>query len=230
MFSPASDAIAQVEQALQNPTAHWSVDTQGLAPLIIESISAVYPSYNYSDLTNATSEVFKVLRETGGCLPTSSVLLASVPLSQLAKPNWFSAPEARKWQNLTRVGRKMFAGPLLLLSGASDSIIPYNDSISSSVLSTVKDTCSLMASEGWAESLELAGYEDMDHFPVIQASQGRWLQWVKDRLSPTVPTLPKGCSLEYMSGFRTQFMADSGPLPNFLVEWANGTDEWMYSL
>lgn len=229
VFAPPPDAIAQIEQALQDPTARWSADTQLLQPLTIDAITAVYPSYNWKGLTNVTSQVFnEVYEPSQGCLPTESVLFGSIPLTELASPGWTQDPDVRRWRNLTQVGRKNFAGPLLLLAGVSDSIIPYNDSISSSVLSTVQATCDLLQREHSAESLELVGYQHMDHFPVIQASQGRWLAWVKDRLSGTLPALPGGCTIGEVAGFRTAYTAMSGAEPNFLVEWTNNT--WEYTL
>jgi len=230
-LSPAPDAIAQEEQALQYPEAHWSVDTQFLQPLTIDAVTAVYPSYDWKGFTNLTSQLFHdVYEKSQGCLPTQSVLFDGLPLKEFAKPGWTQDPAVRRWQNLTRIGRKDFVGPLLLLHGASDSIIPYDDSISSSVLSTVRDTCALMQRESSAESLELVAYRDMDHFSVIQASQGRWLAWVNARLAGSCPSLPAGCAIQEASGFRTEYTARSGPAPNFLVDSVDSMDRWKFSL
>lgn len=111
-----------------------------------------------------------------------------------------------------------------------DGIISYNDSIPGSILSTVQDTCEAMNAGGWTASLELVGYQHTAHFPVIQASQGRWLSWVKDRLPGTAPAPLIGCAIGEVAVFRTESTAMTGPLPNFVVSWANRTNIWQYAL
>lgn len=229
-FAPAADAIAQVEQALQNPDRYWTYNALGLQPMLNDAVTAVYPDYNWAGLTNVSSHIFHDFYETSqGCLPTQSALFGGVPLDQLARPGWTDDALVRQWQNLTRVGRKPFAGPLFVIHGAVDSIIPYNDSISSAVLSTVEDTCTMLHESDSPESLEFEAYEYMDHFPVIQASEGRWLSWVREQLSDQAPQVPAGCTINTIHGFRTESTYQA-TVPNFLVEWVNETLVWQYTL
>lgn len=229
-FTPPPDSIAQWEQALQYPQARWAHTTFALAALEIDATTAVYPSYAHKGFTPLAAQRFlDTYEKSQGCLPTASVLFSTLPQDSIAVANWTSDPDVRRWQNLTRVGRKKFAGPLLLLQGASDSYSPYNESISSSLLTTVQDTCDCLQREHWAESLEFVAYSGMDHFPIIQASQTKWLPWIKDRFSAQAPSLGSGCAISEVSGFRTEYTIP-GPQPNFLVEWADKMDSWEYTL
>lgn len=228
-FSPVGDAIALIEQAEQHPNTVWSFNAKSLGPMTMHSITSVYPAYNWRGLTKASSKVFDLYKKVQGCLPTQTLLFFGIlSIDQFSKPNWTKDPIVKQWQKLTAVGRKRFAGPLLVLAGEIDGIIPYNDTISSSLVSTVQDTCDLMKKEGWSESLELVGYPQMAHFPVIQASQSKWLAWVKDRL--TGSTCPTGCGHSEMKGFRTEYTLEAGPSQNFLLEWVNSTYSWEYSM
>jgi hypothetical protein len=147
-----------------------------LQHLLIHTITVTYPAYHWRGFTKAVSDMsFNFYEKVQGCLPTQTVLFGSLSLDQFAKPGWTKNAYVKRWQKLTEVGRKKFAGPLLVLHGGIDGIIPYNDTISSSIVSTVQDTCDIMSKSKWSESLELVGYQNVAHFPVIQASQSKWL-------------------------------------------------------
>ena len=111
----------------------------------------------------------------------------------------------------------------MIIAGETDVVVPL-----SSVESAVDDTCIIMAEEHVQESLEMLTYADMDHFPVIQASQMRWLAWVKERLTGKEVS-KAGCVRVEVNGYRTQFTLQS-VTPNFLLTWAGTQEAWMYSL
>ena len=89
-FAPPPDTIAEEEQALLNPLAHWS--KLASAPfqkiLAIDATTAIYPPYNWKGFTNTTSQLFHDIYERSeGCLPTASVLFAgSVSYTHLTLP------------------------------------------------------------------------------------------------------------------------------------------------
>ena len=75
---------------------------------------------------------------------------------------------------------------MLLIAGnanGSDGIIPYDGPYSSALLTTVHELCDLMEKGGWSQSLEVVGFKGVTHFPVIQASESMWLDWIKQRLN-----------------------------------------------
>lgn len=230
-FAPAADPIAQVEAALQTPAAPWALATFSIQTFSIAAITAVFPSYKRKGLTDTSAKIFDDIYEPSqGCLPTQNLLFGNLAQDQLARTGWTNDTQVKQWQSLSSVGRKNFAGPLLVIEGEADAVVPYNASTSAAVLSTVKDTCAMLQDDGSTESLELVAYPDMNHFAVIQASQSRWLGWTKDRLSGIAPGLPNGCAIGEASGFRTAHTAQAGALPNFLLEWVNQTFVWQYAL
>ncbi|KAK4495502.1 hypothetical protein PRZ48_013834 [Zasmidium cellare] len=234
LLAPAASPIDIIEQAIENPDAPWSIPGQTLQILTIQSVTAVYPSYKWAGFTNVSANIFfNAYEKFQGCLPTQNILYGALPPSQYAQRGWTNASEVKAWQELTRVGNKRFAGPVLLLAGnnnGSDGIIPYDLPISASILSSVHHLCGLMEKGGWEESLQVVGYKDVNHFPVIQASEGMWLDWIKQRLNGAAPGPPSGCSIGSKKAFRGGKDSFQTIPPNFLVEWANATDQWQYSL
>lgn len=234
LLAPAASPIDIIEDAIENPDAAWSIPGHSLQTLTIASVTAVYPSYNWAGFTNVSADIFFNAHERfQGCIPTLNIVYGTTPPSQLARPGWSNASEVRAWQNLTRVGNKRFAGPILLLAGnnnGSDGIIPYDGPLSSSVLSSVHHLCDLMEQRGWDESLQVVGFKDVNHFPLIQASQSMWLDWIKQRLNGVSSSPPSGCSIGSVGAFRDGRDSFQAISPNFLVEWVNATDQWQYSL
>lgn len=142
---------------------------------------------------------------------------------ELAVPNWYDAPTVQEYAKLSESGRKQFKGPLLIVSGKADIVVPLD-----TVEPAVDDTCTMLKQEHWNESLELVTYSAMDHFPSIQASQMKWLQWIKDRLNG-VPAPKAGCVKSAVYGFRTDDTFKTA-YPNFLEGWASVEESWKYGL
>ena len=142
---------------------------------------------------------------------------------QLTQPGWNTHPTVQQYAKLVETGRKKFKDPLLVLGGSEDAIIAH-----SSLQPTVNDTCTMLKQGGWNKSLEFVTYENMNHFPLIQASSMRRLQWAKNRLSDE-PAPAKGCVQSLATGFQTQFTVQTAG-PNFLVEAASAQAPWQYAL
>lgn len=192
----------------------------------------MYPSYNLSGLTDQTLDIYKnAFERYEVCLPTSNLLFGPL-LANITKPGWQDAPQVEAWANLTRVGDKRFAGPVLLIAGnsnGSDGIIPY-EGYPSAILSTVDDLCHLVDAGGWEQSLEVVGFKNVTHFPVIQASENLWLDWIKRRLNGAVPEPARGCSIGSVEAFRGGKDTVQALSPNFLLTAVNTTDAWETSL
>lgn len=135
------------------------------------------------------------------------------------KQGWYKDPTAKKWADRVAVGRKAFAGPLLVLNGADDHVVRPGG-----VEQAVKDTCGFAKNS----SLEHVVFSAMDHFSAIQAGQLKWMGWIKDRLSgKTVGK--KGCYSEVVQGLRTDFTV-SALGPNFFLSFFGPQESWKYSL
>jgi pimeloyl-ACP methyl ester carboxylesterase len=224
--------------AIAPPTRHFELLAQNLAdpaqaeapvittqqPALIAAVTAAFPSFNYTGLTPLSYDRWmNVLAPLSGCFPTTVNVFADVSLDQLAEPGWNTHPTVQQYANISQNGRKRFKGPLLVLAGDSDQVVSVRQ-----MTSAVNDTCNMLKQEGWKESLEFVTYQDMNHFPVIQASSMKWLPWVKDRLSGKLVS-GTGCVKSVADGFRTDFTVETLG-PNFLVEWASPQDSWQFLL
>lgn len=223
-IAPPTRVVDQVDQALANNSLPFAGITMGIQPNVIAAITAVYPSYNFSGLTPVSYDRWNnVLMPVQGCFPTNNIVFSDLTPDQLARPGWTKDPTVLSYAKLAETGRKRFKGPLLVLSGESDVVIPET-----AVRSAVEDTCSMLESQKWDESLELITYGGMNHFPTVQASQTKWLGWIKERLLGE-PAPLAGCTTSRVSGLRTEFTPQT-PFPNFLQAWADPSDAWQYTL
>jgi pimeloyl-ACP methyl ester carboxylesterase len=223
-IAPPTRTIDHLKDAFGNVTQTWAQLIIAGQPKLIAAVTAVFPSYNYTGLTSVSYDRwFNVLEPLDGCLPTDSLAFTNVTTDELAVANWYDAPEVQEYAKLSESGRKKFKGPLLVISGEADIVVPHD-----TVEPAVDDTCSMLTHEHWDESLEFVSYSAMDHFPSIQASQIKWLPWIKDRLSG-VPVSKSGCVKSLVNGFRTDDTFQSAE-PNFLEGWASTDESWKYSL
>lgn len=233
LISPAASPIDITEEAVKNPTLPWAIPGLALAELTIASVNAVYPSYNLSGYTAQAYDIFHNAYEPYQvCLPTSNILFGPI-ITNITKTGWQNTPEVMAWQNLTRVGNKRFAGPLLIMAGnyhGSDGIIPYDGPFKSAILTTAHELCDMNNKSGWGESLEVVGYSGVSHFSVIQASEGMWLDWIKKRVRGVAPAPRAGCRFRNMEAFRDGNATDQVLAPNFLVELPYPQGSWQYTL
>lgn len=223
-IAPPTRTIDHLKDAFGNTTQTWAQVIIAAQPKLIAAVTAVFPSYNYSGLTPVSYDRwFNVLKPLDGCLPTDGLAFMNLTSDELAVANWYDAPEVNDFAELAETGRKRFKGPLLVVSGEADIVVPLD-----TVEPAVDDTCSMLEQGQWNESLEMVIYSAMDHFPSIQASQMKWLPWIKDRLSG-VPVSKPGCVKSVVNGFRTNDTLQS-TTPNFLEGWASPEESWKYSL
>jgi pimeloyl-ACP methyl ester carboxylesterase len=233
LIAPAASPLDIIEDAVVNPDVPWATPGLILQTQTISAVNAVYPSYNLAGFTDRALDIYQNAYERYEvCLPTSNLLFGPI-ISNITKSGWRNAPEVEAWANLTRVGNKRFAGPVLLIAGdanGSDGIIPYDGPYSSAILTTVRDLCDLMDKGGWEQSLEVVGFKNVTHFPVIQASENMWLSWIKQRLNGAAPAPPSGCSIGSMEAFRGGKDTVQSLALNFLLTAVNATDSWKATL
>ncbi|KAK9245496.1 Alpha/Beta hydrolase protein [Lipomyces tetrasporus] len=198
-IAPTTRTIDLLEQALVNSLQPWAGTLITGQPKIIEAVTALYPSYNYSGLTPTSADRwFNVIQPLQACLPTDYFAFQGVPLDQLAQAGWSKHDAVQNYGKRSETGRKEFKGPLLVIAGKEDTIVPHF-----TIESAVDDTCSMTNNARSWEPLEMVTYANMDHFPVIQASELKWLNWVKDRLTGK-PLSQHGCVKNVMEGYRTE--------------------------
>ncbi|KAH6876552.1 Alpha/Beta hydrolase protein [Thelonectria olida] len=191
---------------------------------VIDSISKTYPKYNYAGLTPKSYDRWhNVLAKVEGCFPILFQVFGDLAVSDLAKPKWYNDPLVEEWAERVQAGRKPFAGPLLVLNGDEDHVVRHEG-----VDAAVKATCDLVEGLRAKDSVEHVTYPGMDHFSVIQASQLKWMGWIKDRLAGE-KLESKACSSTVTPRLRT----DSNPqssAPNFFLSFFGPEESWKYNL
>ena len=224
-LAPPTNYFDELDLALKNTSAPFASGIIGAQTRINAAVTAVYPAYNDSGMTPLAYDLWhNVFKKVNGCLPTDvTTFLASTP-DQLSRPGWTNNTYVQQYSKIATVGNKKFAGPLLILQGEQDEVVAYPV-----VQAAAKGLCKNSAYSSGQMSLEMVSYQAMDHFSVIQASQHKWLSWVKDRLNGR-GSAAKGCVFERQEGLRTDFTVKT-TAPNFLVEWADPlTEFWKYVL
>ncbi|KAK2747879.1 hypothetical protein FQN55_004756 [Onygenales sp. PD_40] len=224
-FAPPANLIVNAEQAIMNPSEPWASTILGSQPRLIDAVTVAFPSYNYSGMSmEAYDRWSNIIQPLSGCLPTETLVFSDMAWEDLAQPDWTKDETVQTYSKMIDTGRKKFKGPLLVLAAEKDTVVPLD-----SIVSVVDDTCQLSKREHWGESIEMVTYAGMNHFSVIQASQIKWLAWVKERLSSSPSHAKPGCVKSAMEGFRTQYTPDVG-FPNFLQGWASPDEFWKYLL
>jgi hypothetical protein len=208
--------------------AYWtenSIASPGLLAqsAVIDSISKIYPKYNYTGFTSTGYDRWhNVIAKVKGCFPVLALVTMDLAPTNIVKSGWYKDPTAKKWADRVAVGRKTFSGPLLIINGADDHVVRPEG-----IDAAVKDTCDLAKKTGNKEAVEHATFSGMDHFSAIQASQMKWMDWVKSRLSGK--TLEKGCSERLVEGLKTNDTVHTLG-PNFFLSYFDTAESWKYSL
>lgn len=227
-LAPPTGVIEHVRRARSdhdaNRTHLWTSALLSFQTPLIKGITAAYPSLNLSGMTELGRDRWVNVQEAvQGCLPTKQVASIGAPLAELAYRNWTEYPTVLEFEERTEFGRRPLRGPLLIMSGDLDAIADID-----SLKETITATCEILESGGFQESVQFVECIGMNHFPVIQASQGKWLGWVRERFFSS-GSANSGCSTEVVEGFRGK-EAINTLFPNFLLETAGAGNNWKYSL
>ena len=138
--------------------------------LVVRGLQSVFSGYNISNVfTDEGTRRFRLVEEVQGCNPVCSQLLAD---PAVYRPEWYHEARVEKYVNITAAGSHEFAGPLLVVQGTADPLVPANvtDVI-------VNSTCELYP----GRDLEYQRYERATHVPAMYAAQRNWLAWIEDR-------------------------------------------------
>lgn len=218
----AQKLVASVPPAQVATLPFWALTIiNNIQTMLPPSISAVYPSYNFSGFTDLTYDRWNnVLAAVQGCLPTTQLAFAGVPATELVKPGWDANPTVLEWAERVAVSGKNFVGPLLLIVGTDDVVSVE------SINTAVDRSCKADPDQ----ALEMVTYSNMEHFPVIDASRQKWMDWIKGKFvneGYNVTCGGKGvCGKKsVVEGFNTNFtLHPQGP--NWLVDWVSPTQGW----
>ncbi|KAL8706893.1 MAG: hypothetical protein Q9225_007899 [Loekoesia sp. 1 TL-2023] len=158
--------------------------TQGnsgyLGALVARGLQSFFPDFNISSvLTAEGTRRFNLAAEIQGCNSVFSELLATEDMYQ---PGWQHEPRVQLYQNVTGAGGRNFSGPLLVVQGAADPVVPAEV-----VDIAVNQTCERFPDK----ELEYQSYAGATHVPVMYAAQRNWLQWIGDRFEGRA--VEKGC-------------------------------------
>ena len=115
------------------------------------------------------------------------------------KANWSSTFYPQAYRNLTLLGRKPIAGPMLVLQGEADEAVPFL-----LIIVVVNYTCENF--EG--QDIEYLTLENVTHVPVLYASKRIWLQWIRERFEEK----------EVEAGCRTRRLESARPYEYYQAE------------
>ena len=170
--SPVTNFITQVD-VQQGNSAY-------VGALLVRGFQSRFPDFNTSSvLTAAGARRFNLAAEIQGCNPVFSELLSTPDLYQ---PGWQHEPRIETYENMTGAGGRNFSGPLLVVHGTADQVVPAQVTDIA-----VNQTCERFPNG----KLEYQRYAGVTHVPVMYAAQRNWLQWVADRFEGRAVT--EGC-------------------------------------
>ncbi|GFF23149.1 lipase 5 [Aspergillus udagawae] len=197
------------------PTDALSFTSAGFLAWIAKDLNQIYPSFNLSDwFTPLGVSRIELLNEIEGSQMVTFAMFS--PEEAILQPGWHETWYAKAFEQLTNPGKRPFKGPILLVQGTADPIVPYN-----TTKATAQETC-----KSYPGDLELLTVPQGSHFAAINAAKQTWLRWIEDRFENR-PVDKRGCTeskldsllpLEYY-----QVLSNSLPL------WA-GESQWSYEL
>lgn len=173
--------------------------------LIANGLQDVFPGFDPGTiLTPAGLKLYDLVTEIQGC---QSVYLEGFTDPALYHPGWYDNEHARSFFNLTSNGNKPIGGPMLVLQGGADEIVPPQITEHA-----VNATCSSYPNS----QLQYYTYANATHVPVMFASQRTWLDWIADRFADK--PLDAGCQTERVESARpySEYQVD----PNWFLEYA----------
>lgn len=149
------------------------------AILLAYGLSTVYPDFTPADfLTPAGLKRLDFLTHIQGCNSVFEVLFEP----NLLRPDWRESIHIAQYLALGSQAGLPVAGPFLILEGEADLITRQVGQEKA-----INKTCSLHPDS----RLEYRTFANVTHVPLVFASQGVWLDWIKDRFAGV--ETPSGC-------------------------------------
>ena len=176
-----------------------------VGPLIAAGLDSVLPQYSAADfLTEAGLRRFELFEELQGC---NNVGTALWDQPGLVRDDLLNSSAFQTFKRLAKLGNKPVAGPLLVLHGSADSLVPAELSNQA-----VNDICT----RDPKSQLEYALLNGTDHVATLYAGQRIWLDWIADRFADK--KIACGCVSRNYSSFRPQESYQANG--NYYLEYA----------
>jgi len=142
----------------------------GYIDVIALGIQAVDPDFNVKDILvgPALAQLPRVEHEA--CLDAAQELIEAQPAGPLLQPNWADVPAVARFAATNRPDQVRGFGPILLLQGTADRVIPEPLTRQAAV-----NLCKL------GDRVQYQTYEGIDHDPVVYASLRDQLAWIGER-------------------------------------------------
>lgn len=163
--SPAVDFVGDtdVQERAGEPLGY-------LGALLVRGLQSVFPDFDIGNvLTEEGARRWRLVEEVQGCNPVCAELLAD---PGIYRQGWQHLPRVEAYRNMTRIGRRPVAGPLLVVQGEADPLVP-----AVVVDEAVNRMCQLSPEAG----IEYQRYKGAGHVPAMYAAQSHWLKWVEER-------------------------------------------------
>ncbi|CAM1511791.1 Fc.00g093040.m01.CDS01 [Cosmosporella sp. VM-42] len=185
-------AISPVTSAFE--IAKVTSQSIGLIQLA-KSLPSAFPQVKMSDMLTAKGiALFKLLEEIQGCNSAFQQVIKDIfavdQSNSLTKDSFLQSPDAEQWNKQTVAGGKDFKGPMLVIQGDADVVVPPQ--VTSEY---VQRTCKKYSKNG----LEYIIAKGVGHFPTLYATQQLWLAWLDQRFgnkNSYSPSSSAKCSYE----------------------------------
>ena len=138
---------------------------------ISQAAATIFPGFFDAArfLTPAGLERIQLFQDVQGCAYVQSLFFN---VSGLLKADWRSDFYVQSFQNLTRNGGKPIAGPLLVIQGEVDEIVPYP--LTTKWINRTREL-------GYGSQLEYVTFPGVKHDGINYVSQRIWLHWIEEK-------------------------------------------------
>ncbi len=166
VISPSTSVRSAIELVLGSPAVLGSAFAR-----TVLGLQSVFPSFHFTDwLSDTGIAITHLLQDVQGCGSAAAELLVPDSINPAWNQTWYFDA----YSNLTSVGNKPFAGPMLVIQGANDPVVDFDQRFTTA---TVNQTC-----QAYPESqLEFALFEGQSHIGALFFSQQMWLEWIAGR-------------------------------------------------
>ncbi|KAI1131068.1 alpha/beta-hydrolase [Nemania abortiva] len=187
------------------------------SPIFVGSaLKSIFPTFQLSDwFTDVGIQRALLLKNSLGGLPNSAFILFK-NASQIIKPSFNETWYVDAFAQIANPGRREFKGPMLVLQGASDTLVTYD-----LVNRTVQETCDVNPDGDLAFHV----VNGVSHVPLLDATRQVWMKWIEDRFEGK-PLQEAGC---------VKTIVDSWlPLDRYILsgssypQWIGSEAKWAY--
>ncbi|RTE82368.1 hypothetical protein BHE90_003062 [Fusarium euwallaceae] len=178
-------------------------------------VSSIFPDFTLDQwLQPLAIARIKLLTQIQGGASVFQQLFLTETGDALAKPDWYnSSYHAQAFEKIGNVGKKPFAGPMLVVQGPEDVF-----AVEAVTNKTVTETCRLYPDD----ALEYMVVDELGHTPIITAARLLWMDWLEERFTGKKAA---GCKRTLVQGWLGSGKHFTGS--NSYSQWA-GAPEYRY--